>query len=193
MLLLTFTAGSKRYAVDVLRVVEVLPKVELHPILHAPDLVAGLLNYRGKVIPVFDLGLLLDKAPCRNLLSSRTILVNDVPGDQNQGTNHPAAAGRSWPAPSQAPVLLGLLAENVDDLTYIRPEQVMPAPVQLPDAPYLDAIVRTDHEIVSLIAVQKIRDYLHSSVFANQSAVLYPQTINPESMDSVHENRVSET
>ncbi len=194
MLLLTFTAGSKRYAVDVSRVVEVLPKLELHPIPHAPALLAGLLSYRGKVVPVFDLGLLLDKAPCRNLLSSRMILVNDAPSDQNQGNVDRAAAdGQFRPAPSQTPVFLGLLAENVVDLTYVRPEQVMSAPVQLPDAPYLDAIVRTDHEIVPLITVQKIRGYLHSGAFSNQSAVLYPQTINPESMDSEHEDWVSDT
>ena len=34
----------------------------------------------------------------------------------------------------------------------------MPAPVHLPQAPYLDAIVQTDQGIVQLIAVEKIRD-----------------------------------
>jgi chemotaxis-related protein WspB len=194
MLLLTFTAGSKRYAVDVSRVVEVLPKLELRPIPHAPALLAGLLSYRGKVVPVFDLSLLLDTAPCRNLLSSRMILVNDAPGNHNQGNVKPAKpAAHSRPGVSRTPALLGLLAENVNDLTYVRPEQVVPAPVQLPNAPYLDAIVRMDHEIVPLITVQKIRDYLHSGAFSNQSAVLYPQTINLESMDPEHENRVFDT
>ncbi len=191
MLLLTFTAGSKPYAVDVSRVVEVLPKLELRIIPHAPALLAGLLNYRGKVVPVIDLGLLLGTAPSRNLLSSRMILVNDAPGIQNRGDVDPAQpSDHSRTAPGRAPAFLGLLAENVSDLTYIRPEQLIPAPVQLLNAPYLDAIVRTDHEIVPLITVEKVRDYLLSGAFSKQGAVLHPQSINLESMDSEREDRV---
>ena len=84
MLLLTFTAGANRYAVDVTRVVELVPRVELQLIPHAPAFLAGLLGYRGKVVPVIDLGLLLDVAPCRDCLSTRIILVNDSPGDHNR-------------------------------------------------------------------------------------------------------------
>ena len=84
MLLLTFTAGANRYAVDVARVVEVVPRVELRKIPHAPAFLAGLLGYRGKVVPVIDLGLLLDVAPCRDCLSTRIILVNDSPDDHNR-------------------------------------------------------------------------------------------------------------
>ena len=65
MLLLTFTAGANRYAVDVARVVELVPRVELRSVPHAPPFLAGLLGYRGKVVPVIDLGLLLGALPCR--------------------------------------------------------------------------------------------------------------------------------
>ena len=85
MLLLTFTAGLNRYAVDVARVIELVPRVELRPIPHAPAFLAGLLGYRGKVVPVIDLGLLLDVAPCQDRLSTRIILVDDSPDDHNRG------------------------------------------------------------------------------------------------------------
>ena len=54
--------------------------------------------------------------------------------------------------------LLGLLAEHVSDLTSAHPEQMLPSPVPLPAAPYLDAIVQTPEGIVQLIMVEKIRD-----------------------------------
>src|SRR4051812_23556435 len=85
MLLLTFTAGANRFAVDVARVVELVPKVELRPIPHAPAFLAGLLGYRGRVVPVIDLGLLLGASACPDRLSTRIILVNDAPGDHNRG------------------------------------------------------------------------------------------------------------
>ena len=83
MLLLTFTAGAHRYAVDVARVVELVPRVELRDVPHAPASLAGLLGYRGQVVPVIDLGVLLGAAPCQDRLSTRIILVNDAPRDQN--------------------------------------------------------------------------------------------------------------
>jgi chemotaxis-related protein WspB len=136
MLLLTFTAGANRYAVDVARVVEVVPRVELRPVPHAPAFLAGLLGYRGKVVAVIDLSVLLDAPPCPDRLNTRIILVNAAP-DLN---------------------ILGLVAERVSDLITVRPEQVSPPAVQLPQAPYLGAIVQTDEGIVQLIAIETLRE-----------------------------------
>ena len=53
--------------------------------------------------------------------------------------------------------LLGLVAEHVNDLTYARPEQIIPAPVSLPQTPYLGAMIQTDQGIVQLIVVEHVR------------------------------------
>ena len=162
MLLLTFTAGANRYAVDVTRVVELVPRVELQLIPHAPTFLAGLLGFRGKVVPVIDLGLLLDVGPCRDCLSTRIILVNDSPVNHNrwnqdrEGSREETRELRA--NPKLAPNLLGLVAEHVSDLTYVRPEQIIPAPIRLPQTPYLGPIVQTDQGIVQLIVVEKIRE-----------------------------------
>ena len=162
MLLLTFTAGDNRYAVDVARVVELVPRVGLRPIPHAPAYLAGLLGYRGQVVPVIDLGALLGAAPCQDRLSTRIILVNDAPGDHNRqkdDRDEPAGQpGQPRPGPDRHGSLLGLIAEQVIDLTPVRTEQVVPAPVRLPQAPYLDAIAQLDQQFVPLIAVEKIRE-----------------------------------
>ncbi|HZW33359.1 MAG TPA: chemotaxis protein CheW [Isosphaeraceae bacterium] len=162
MLLLTFTAGAKDYAVDVARVVELVPRVELRAVPHAPAYLAGLLGYRGQVVPVIDLGVLVGAAPCQDRLSTRIILVNDAPGDPHRRAldrNNPVGQpGQPRPGPDRHGSLLGLIAEQVIDLTPARPEQVVPAPVHLPQAPYLDAIAQLDHRFLPLIAVEKIRE-----------------------------------
>src|ERR1700678_1819183 len=84
MLLLTFTVGPNRYAIDVARIVELVPRVDRRSVPHAPAFLAGLLGYRGNVVPVIDLCLLLDAAPCRDCLSTRIILVRDALDDHNQ-------------------------------------------------------------------------------------------------------------
>ena len=79
MLLLTFTAGPNRYAIDVTRIVELVPRVELRKIPHAPAFLAGLLGYRGKVVPVIDLGLLLDVPPAGIVSAPVLSWFNDSP------------------------------------------------------------------------------------------------------------------
>jgi chemotaxis-related protein WspB len=166
MLLLTFTAGANRYAVDVARVVELLPRVELRAVPHAPGFLAGLLEYRGKVVPVIDLGLLLGAGPCADRLSTRIILVNGASGDHNRQDDDRASPAQEPGCPGPRPDqdhdhdrdghLLGLIAEQVSDLVPVRPEQVVAAPVHLSQAPYLIEIAQTDQGFVPLIAVSKL-------------------------------------
>jgi chemotaxis-related protein WspB len=162
MLLLTLKAGTNRYAIDVARVIELIPHVELTMIPHAPPFLAGLLGYRGKVIPVIDLGLLLHSIPSRRCLSTRIILVSDARYDHNSVTadSQPGSKSRSPSPTNPAPdaQLLGLIGEQVSDLTYIQPEQVARAPVRLSQAAFLDAIVQTEEGIIQLIAVERIRE-----------------------------------
>jgi chemotaxis-related protein WspB len=157
MLLLTFTAGGERYALDVAGIIELVPRVELRAIPHAPDFLAGLLGYRGEVVPVIDLGLLLGSSPCPDRLSTRIILVKSASGGQNQG--------EETRGPGREVRLLGLIAEQVSDLIEVGPDQVVPAPVHLARAPYLDAIARTDRGFVPLIAAAKLSVVLGPSSF----------------------------
>jgi chemotaxis-related protein WspB len=182
MLLLTFHAGANRYAIDSIRVVELIPKVDLRSIPHAPPYLIGLLAYRGKVVPVIDLGLLLGDAPCHQCLSTRIILVNDTPGVQNQENgNRRGSTKNRGPEPrdqNHDANLLGLVAERVNDLTYVQPEQIAPAPVHTPDAPYLDAIVQTDQGIVQLIAVDRVRDSVLRGLLSSPVSISPPESLN---------------
>ncbi len=192
MLLLTFIAGANRYAIDVARVVELVPRVELRSIPHAPPFLAGLLGYRGKVVPVIDLGLLVGAAPCRDCLSTRIILVNDAPDDHNHGKDDPDESSknrrRSLSNPMPDSSLLGLIGEQVSDLTNVRPEQIVPSPIRLLQVPFLDAIVQTDHGIVQLIAVERIRDTSLRSDLLALEAPFYRQPLTEEVPKPEHED-----
>lgn len=152
MLLLTFTVAGEPYALDVAGIIELVPRVELRAIPHAPAYLAGLLGYRGEVVPVIDLGLLLGSSPSADRLSTRIILVKSAPGGQNRGEEPPRGQERDGGR------VLGLIAERVIDLVPVGPERITPAPVHLPQAPYLDAVARLDggFGFVPLIAVSKL-------------------------------------
>ena len=88
--------------------------------------------------------------------------------------------------------LLGLVAERVNDLTYVQPEQIAPAPVHTPEAPYLDAIVQTDQGIVQLIAVDRVRDAVLQGR-SQPGLVSPPESLNETSSNSEFHDRNRKT
>ena len=96
MLLLTFTIGASRFAIDAHRVVQVVPRVKLRPLPLMETYLAGILDVSGEVVPVVDLGTRLQEAPCANRLSTRIIITSI----KNESGSVP----------------LGLVAEKVTDL-----------------------------------------------------------------------------
>ena len=56
----------------------------------------------------------------------------------------------------------------------------MPAPVQLPQLPFLDAIVQTDDGIFQLIAVERIREAVLSGHILNQGSVWSQSSLKAE-------------
>ncbi len=70
---LSFLLGAEEYAIEVLKVREIVKSQHITPVPDAPASVKGVINLRGKVIPVIDLRLkfgLPEKAP-----SERTCIV----------------------------------------------------------------------------------------------------------------------
>ena len=53
--LVSFHVGEEEFAIDILGVQEIIRMVELTPVPNAPYFVEGVINLRGKVIPIIDL------------------------------------------------------------------------------------------------------------------------------------------
>ncbi len=49
-----FTVGSEEFCVDILKVQEIIRMVPITSMPNAPDYVEGVINLRGKVIPIID-------------------------------------------------------------------------------------------------------------------------------------------
>jgi len=75
MLLLLFSTRTERYAMNCEHIFKVIPFLNMQPIPMTPDYVAGSVNYRGNHLPVIDLNQLLEGIQCRNLLSTRIIII----------------------------------------------------------------------------------------------------------------------
>ena len=53
--LVTFSIGGEEFGVDILKVQEIIRMLDITRVPKAPDFVEGVINLRGKVIPIIDL------------------------------------------------------------------------------------------------------------------------------------------
>jgi chemotaxis-related protein WspB len=137
MLFLLFEIGSDRYCLDVSRVVEVTAMVSFRKIAQAPAYVAGLISYRGTIVPVIDLSVLLGGDPSRPLYSTRIILVEFEGTD---GTDH----------------ILGLLAEKVTETVSRREEEFQQAGISVKEVPFLDRVVFDEHGMIQRVETERM-------------------------------------
>jgi chemotaxis-related protein WspB len=137
MLLLLFQANENIYAIDSRRVVEVIPRVALRPLPHAPAYLLGLLSYRGKVVPVVDFGILIGGDPCSPALSSR-IIVTEFTSALN------------------VTQVIGLLAEQVSRVVDGSQCQVIAQAMEMEHAPYLGEVRRSGEGLIQVVVPDKL-------------------------------------
>lgn len=53
--LLTFSLGKEEYGVSILKVKELIGMMDITPVPRTPEFIKGVINLRGKIIPVMDL------------------------------------------------------------------------------------------------------------------------------------------
>ncbi len=105
--LCTFRVSGEDFAVDIMRVREIIPPVPLTPVPEAPRHVAGVFRLRGEVIPVVDLGRRLGLKPVEPTRRAKYVVVK--------------VAGR----------LLGLMVDEVCEVLRLDREELRPAPAAI--------------------------------------------------------------
>ena len=74
---LTFFIDQTLYAISSFQVLEILPYEKITKIPRLPDFIKGVVNIRGKIIPVLDLAMVMGKEPARYTEETCLILVED--------------------------------------------------------------------------------------------------------------------
>ena len=135
MLALGFEIGGARYAVRCSELLEVVPRVPLREVPHAPGYVPGQFTYRGAVTPVVDLSMLMTGRPADDRLSSRILVAA-----------YPTESG---------PRALGLVAERATEAVRLEGGGAPPG-IEVPEAPYLGELHFDGHRMVQLVRVAEL-------------------------------------
>lgn len=135
-LYLLFNLNGARYGVEVLSVLEIVWLPELTPAEEAPPYIAGVINLRGRIAPVMDLGLRLGHPPrCLQLGDSVMLLQTDG-------------------------VTMGVIVDEVSDVIAIPAAAIEPPPHYDGNTPahvhFIAGNARVGEEIVMLLDVQRL-------------------------------------
>jgi chemotaxis-related protein WspB len=147
MLMLLFYVGGDRYALDTKRVVEVIPRVTLKKVYHAPEYIAGLFNYRGCLVPVIDFCHLINGSPSNPYLSTRIILINCQGSNLSQPqSNNEVSITR----------ILGLMAERVTDTLNKSEREFINPGIKVDDSPYLGEMITDEQGMIQFLKVENL-------------------------------------
>jgi len=105
---LTFKLGEEMFALDITKVREVLDFTTVTRVPRTPDFMRGVINLRGSVVPVVDLRRKFNMALSEKTVNT-CIIISEVTVDGDT-------------------TVLGALADSVQEVIDLGPEQIAPAP-----------------------------------------------------------------
>lgn len=132
--LVTFNLGKEEFAVPILQIQEINRLVEITRVPKSPDFVEGVINLRGKVIPIIDLRKRFSLPQAELGKYSRVVVIN--------------MDGR----------MVGLIVDSVSEVLRLSEEAVEPAPpiVAGIDSEYIKGLGKIEGRLLILLDLNKI-------------------------------------
>lgn len=132
--LVTFRLGNEEYSLDILKVQEIIRHMELTRVPRTPDFVDGVINLRGRVIPVLDLRKRFGLAADERTNETRIIVV-----DVDETT-------------------VGLKVDAVSEVLRLPADTVEPAPaiVTGSESDYIKGVGKLEGRLLILLDVGRI-------------------------------------
>lgn len=132
--LVSFKVGNEEFGVDILQVHEINKMTEITRVPKAPDFVEGVINLRGRIIPIVDLRKRFGMAPKEKDKETRIIVV-DINGQT-----------------------IGFIVDSVSEVIRLPQENVEDAPdlVTGIDAEYIKGVGKMQDRLLILLDLEKI-------------------------------------
>ena len=135
---LTFSLAGEEYGIVILKVKEIIGMMPVTPVPRTPPYVKGVINLRGKVIPVADLRLKFDMEEAA--YTERTcIIVVEI----KEGLGH---------------VLMGIVVDSVSEVLNIKGGEIEDTPAfgaQM-DTDYIRGMAKTGGGVKILLDIDKV-------------------------------------
>ena len=132
--LATFYVGEALCGMDILKVQEVNKLIEMTRVPQAPEYVLGILNLRGEIVTIVDLGKKLSLKSTDMSDKTRNIIVN------SNGEH------------------IGLMVEQISDVVQAEWEKVEAPPANIGgvQGKYFTGVFKTEDRLIGILDVEKI-------------------------------------
>lgn len=135
--LVTFSIGEEEFGVNILQVQEIIRTMEITKVPRAPDFVEGVINLRGKVIPIVDMRSRFGLESKEHDKYTRIIVIEtDM-------------------------IIVGFVVDSVSEVLRIPAHSVQPPPPVLAgmDSEYIDGVGKLDDRLLILLDLDSLLDY----------------------------------
>ena len=131
--LATFYIGESLCGMDILRVQEINKPQEITHVPQSPDFVLGVLNLRGRIVTVIDLGIKLGLSPIELSKENRNIIVDS--GDE----------------------YIGLLVNRISDVVKADTRKIDPPPANIGglQGKFFEGIFKTEESLIGILNVEE--------------------------------------
>jgi purine-binding chemotaxis protein CheW len=146
---LTFALAQEEYGVSVLKVREIIKMMEITAVPQVPRHIRGVINLRGKVIPIVDLRLKFGVAIAESTNRTCIVVVDVVLGARR--------------------ILLGMIVDSVAEVLNVAVDEIEAAPDfgERLDTAYMQGVAKIKGSVKILLDLDRV---LASDVGATQAA-----------------------
>lgn len=132
--LATFHVGDALCGMDILKVQEINKLMEMTIVPQSPDYVQGILNLRGQIVTIIDLGKKLGLGQTDLGSDPRNIIVN-APGEY-----------------------VGLLVNKLSDVVAAEPDKIEPAPANMSgiQGVFFTGVYKTDDKLIGVLDIKEV-------------------------------------
>ncbi len=136
---LTFNLGGEFYGLEIMKVQEIIKIINVTSVPRTPEFVRGVVNLRGKVIPVIDLRLKF-KIEAQKDTEKTCIIVVQVKGKEETET------------------IIGIIVDEVSEVLEISEQEIEPTPSfgAAIDTGFILGMGKVGEKVMSMLDIDKI-------------------------------------
>ncbi len=132
--LATFYVGESLCGINILNIQEINKHMDVTHVPQAPEYVVGVLNLRGRIITVIDLGEKLGLSPINKTKDNRNIIVDSQ--DEH----------------------IGLLVDGISDVLHAESNKIEPAPANIGGVKgkFFQGVFKTKDKLIGVLNIEKV-------------------------------------
>jgi len=150
---LTFTLAKEEYGIGILKVKEIIGMIPITPVPRTPTFVKGVINLRGKVLPVVDLRLKFNMGQIPYTERTCIIVVEIDTKDET--------------------VLIGIVVDAVSEVLSIPPEAIEPPPTfgNKLSTDYILGMAKTETGVKILLNIDQVLNQAEISTIKQKANI----------------------